>query len=256
MPTTLGAHSPKIAAVRELLSKKGRREQRRFTFEGPTMLREALAGGVAIEAVFVTQGAAQQLPPTGAAGVFIVADAAMKRISDVETPSGIVAVAHIALAQLDDLLETDGPLLYLAGVADPGNAGTLMRSAEAFGASGVIFGEGAVDPYNPKVVRGSMGSIFRMPVCIGNGSDVVERAHVRQWKVVASAASGVPIETFIFPPRAIYAIGNERRGTTAALPAADATLAITQIGASESLNAAVAGSIVLYEATRKARVRP
>ena len=217
------------------------------------MLREAIAAAVPLEAIFAIESALGHVPPEGSADVYVVPEAALRRISDVQTPSGIVAVAPLRFATLDGLLEGPGPLLYLAGIADPGNAGTLLRSAEAFGAAGVIFGDGAVEPYHPKVVRASMGSIFRVALCVSTGADLIARAKARSWAVIATAVDGSPVEAFAFPAKGVYAIGNERHGTAGALPGSDATISITHAGPAESLNAAVAGSIVLYEATRAQR---
>ena len=100
----------------------------------------------------------------------------MGKISDLETPPGILAVAPIETARLDALLAEGEPVLLLAGLGDPGNAGTLMRSAGIFGIRGVIFGADGVEPYNPKVVRGSMGAIFRLAVAQASPEEVLAAA--------------------------------------------------------------------------------
>lgn len=139
--------------------------------------------------------------------------------------------------------------LLLAGVADPGNAGTLVRSAEIFGVDSVLFAEGGVEPYNPKVVRGSMGAIFRERLAMIDPDAVIDLAHQHAFRVVAAEQRGVPLDAYSFSERSILVVGNERHGF-GAMRVWDDAVAIPQSGLGESLNAAVAGSIVLYEYAR------
>src|SRR5438477_407073 len=164
----LGAHNPRLDRVRALRTKKGRREQGRFAIEGATLLHEAVRSGVRIEEIFGTPEAlesAHSARDLEAAGVpaYRVDERTMRRLSDLETAPGLVAVAPIAFHPLAELFARPGLMLALADLSDPGNAGTLLRTAEAFGVSGVIFGSRAVEAHSPKVVRGSMGSLFRRP---------------------------------------------------------------------------------------------
>jgi len=258
MPTLLGAHSPKLDAVRALRSKSGRAEAGRFAVEGTTMLAEALGSGIEIEAVFGTLGALDAAAKTlGALGpetaVYAVPDRAMDRLSDLETPPGLIAVTAIPATPLGAVLETGKPLLLLCGVADPGNAGTLLRSAEIFGFGGVLFGLDSVEPYNPKVVRGSMGAIFRIPVPVVSQDDV-RAARQAGYELVATGRGGTPLPEYTFARRSIVAVGNERRGVEYWLSDWDRTVSIPQAGAGESLNAGVAGSIVAYSAAMQFRV--
>jgi TrmH family RNA methyltransferase len=121
-----------------------------------------------------------------------------------------------------------------------------MRSAEIFGFGGILFGADAVEPYNPKVVRASMGAIFRVPVAIGSASEIESTAREAGYALIATGEGGVPLPDFRFARRSIVAVGNERRGVTGWLGAWDGTVTIPQRGPGESLNAAVAGSIVAY----------
>jgi TrmH family RNA methyltransferase len=141
-------------------------------------------------------------------------------------------------------------VLLLAGVGDPGNAGTLVRSAEALGAAGVLFGRGGADPYAPKVVRAAMGSIFRLPVASVEAEELLALATAAERPVVATDLEGEDLAVVGIPANAVLAIGNERRGVRDWLPRWDRAVRIPQREATESLNAAVAGSIVLYEAAR------
>ena len=249
MPTTLGAHSPQLDEVRSLRTKAGRREQRRFAVEGPTLLAEALRSGIVPEAIYVTENAYGTLGPAIGAfedRLFVIPDRAAARLSELETPPGIVAVLPWALEPVDDVLATGLPGLVLAGVGDPGNAGTLMRSAEIFGFRTVVFVRGAVEPYNPKVVRATMGAAFRLRLATAEPDELAEDAREAGYVLVGASRQGIPLAEFRFPKRCLIAIGSERHGLAGSLTAWDAEVAIPQRGEGESLNAAVAGSIILY----------
>lgn len=255
MPTFLGAHNARIDAARDLLTKKGRAQQNRFSFEGATLLQEAHEAGVRIEALYLTKSAsenlallAQQLEDAGT-DVFVVEERAMKRISDVRTPSGILAVAPIVLREPERILDGAGTVLLLADVSDPGNAGTLLRTAEAFGAAGVIVGSLGVEPYNPKVVRAAMGALFRVPLALAD-PDGLRRA-LEGWDVTGLTAAGVPLSRLEWGPRTLLVVGNERHGLGRWEALCTRHGSIPMAGQAESLNAGVAGSIALYEATKR-----
>jgi RNA methyltransferase, TrmH family len=254
MPTPLGAHSPQLDAVRSLRTKAGRRQAGRFILEGPTLLEEARASGLPLEAVYATEAAyagAAELVGKLEAPVFFVPERSMGRLSELETPPGILAVASSASAGLADLLDGRGPLMLLAGVSDPGNAGTLLRSAEIFGFVGVIFARDGVEAYSPKVVRAAMGALFRLPHAYADPDELLALAALRLYMVIATTRDGTPLPDFRFERRSIVAVGNERHGVEGWLPRWDAAVAIPQPGRGESLNAAVAGSIVAYAASRQ-----
>ena len=239
--------------VRSLLRRKGRREHGLFLIEGPSLLDEALESGLALLEVRATAQAAEKaaalLERAALAGAELieVSSRSLERLSDLETPPGIVAVARVRLRPLTALLPEAGLLLLLAGVSDPGNAGTLVRTAEAFGAAGVIFGEGGVEPYHPKVVRAAMGSLFRMPHGVAGPSELVAGAASAGRKIVAARRGGTPLPEFVFPENPVVAVGSERGGVEAWLPRWDTSVGIPHRGPTESLNAAMAGGIVLYE---------
>jgi TrmH family RNA methyltransferase len=140
------------------------------------------------------------------------------------------------------------PLLFLDRLADPGNAGTILRTAEWFGAAGVLFGEGSVDPYNPKVVRATMGAIFRLPIALG-----VSIAELRSLDLplyALDAGGEEPLGRHPLPMHALYAVGSEAHGVDDELLPHARILRIGGGGAAESLNAAIAASILLYEIFR------
>ncbi len=252
MPTALSPHNPRIERVRDLRTPRVRREQGRFVFEGPTLLAEAAGSGLPILELYGTAAAlaanaalVAALEGAGSA-VFEVAERTLARLSEVEAPAGLVAVARQPAGDPASILERPGPVLLLAGVSDPGNAGTLLRSAEAFGAAGVLFGRGGVDPFAAKVVRAAMGSLFRLPVAAVAAEELLAAAAAAGRPVVAATLDGEPLASAVLPANAIVAVGHERHGVGAFLARWDQSVRIEQASATESLNAAVAGSILLY----------
>jgi TrmH family RNA methyltransferase len=254
VPTELSPHNPRLTAVRELRTPRGRREAGRFAAEGPTLLEEAARSGLHPREIYATAEALARLDPgrweAAGTSVYAVPERAFARLSDVETPSGLLAVFDLPAATLAAVLARPGPVLLLAGVSDPGNAGTLVRSAEAFGAGGVVFGRGGADPFAPKVVRAAMGSLFRLPVAQADAGEILAAAAAAERPVVATDVEGEELAPGGLPANAVLAVGNERRGVRDWLPRWDRAVRIPQRAATESLNAAVAGSIVLYEASR------
>ena len=254
MPTELSPHNPRIEAVRDLRTPRGRRAGHRFTAEGPTLLEEAERTGLRPLEIYATQAGLGRFDPgrleTGGTAIYLVSDRVFARLSDLETPTGILAVFDLPGRTVAEVLARDGPVLLLAGVSDPGNAGTLVRSAEAFGAAGVLFGRGGADPFAPKVVRAAMGSLFRLPVAVVEPDELLAAAAAAGRPVVAADVDGEDLAVARIPPNAVLAIGNERRGVRDWLPSWDRAVRIPQREAADSLNAAVAGSIVLYEAAR------
>jgi len=257
VPTALGPHNPRLAAVHRLLTPAGRREQRRFTAEGPTLLAEAERSGLVPREVYATERGLAVVGTEAVARlehsavpVYEVPERAYARLSDLETASGVLAVLDLPEREPADVIARDGPVLLLAGVGDPGNAGTLVRSAEAFGAAGVLFGRGGVDPFNPKTVRAAMGSLFRVPLAQVDPGELFALAERSGRTIVAADKDGDDLRTVALPPRVVLAVGNERRGVRDWLPRWDRAVRIPQRPDAESLNAAVAGSVLLYEVFR------
>jgi RNA methyltransferase, TrmH family len=250
----LGANSPRVAAVRALATGKGRREQGRFAFEGPTLLAEARTCGITIAELYATAQALRtlaDLPSLEASGtaVFVVDDRTAAKLSDVESPTGIVAVAPLAPVQLERIAALKGLILVLADLNEPGNAGTLLRSADAFGAAGVVFGPFGVEPYHPKVVRAAMGSLFRLPVGVGAPAEIAAAFSSRP--IVGLASDGEPLGSSPpLPADVVLIVGHERHGLGAWEALCARRIAIPMRGNAESLNAGVAGSIALFEASR------
>lgn len=254
MPTALGAHNRRLAYPRSLLTKKGRRESGRFAFEGATLLAEAASNGVRIEEIYATTEAYEKTPlirdlESSAVPVFLIDAQSMRKISDVETPSGIVGIAPIGVHDTATLLAQPGLVLLLADVNDPGNAGTLLRSASAFGVDRAIVGSLGADPFSPKVVRAAMGALFSLRVAVASPGEV--RRSLARWNVVGLEARGERLGDFEWGERTVLAVGSERRGLGAWRDLCARFCAIPMRPGAESLNANVAGSIALYEATKR-----
>jgi TrmH family RNA methyltransferase len=167
----------------------------------------------------------------------------------------VAALVRYRQSSLSDLLERlqAGPLVVVVGLQDPGNLGTILRSAEAFGAAGVLLGEGTVSPFNPKVVRGSAGSLFRLPIVRVKLAEVLLELREKAVRLVATSShKGIPLpKANLSAPIAIL-IGGEGAGVPRDLLAkADEVVAIPHTPQVESLNAGVAASIVLYEVVRQ-----
>ncbi len=250
MATLTGAHAERVLRVRDLQTVKGRKEHRRFAFEGPTLLDEALRSGVTVEELYVTAPVLEASPTVrelDAAGtpVYVVDDRTLRKISDLDTPTGLIGVAAQQPQALAALL--CGRLtLVLADLNDPGNVGTLLRSAEAFGATGVVLGSLGVDPYHPKVVRAAMGTIFRLPLAVAGAADFAASANAAGCTVVGLAAKGADLSRLEPGERTALVVGHERRGLGAWESPGTILTGIPMRGTADSLNAAVAGSIGLY----------
>jgi TrmH family RNA methyltransferase len=230
--------------------------------DGPVLVTDALAAGIAIEVAFVETGAPAPVPALagrlGAAGVRVhwVAPGVLAGAVDTVTPHGIAAIA-LRPAPAPSARSTAVPLVVvLAGVADPGNAGTLLRSAEAAGATEVWSVAGSVDLYAPKVVRASAGALFHVPV----RADIDADAAVGELRAAGIAVlgtrarDGVPYDRADLTGPSALVLGNEAHGLDGGWAAAvDRWLTIPMVGRAESLNVAMAGTLLSFEAARQRR---
>ena len=243
--------------------RSSRREEGRYLIDGPVLLAEALEAGVGLEAVYAEPDADHVLlERVSSAGVEVVpvADAALKKVLDLVNPRSVVAVALQRKAALEEVLAAAGadlgPVLALVGLQDPGNAGTLIRVAEASGCVGVVLTDGSVDAWNPKVVRASAGSVLRVALC-----DAVALADLLAGisehgleTIVTVAGGGAPPETTPMSGGCVVIVGSESSGVPSEVAeAATSPVTIPMAGSVESLNAAVAGALVLFEAARQRR---
>ena len=229
--------------------------------EGLRIAEEAIRSGLRFRAVFFRESAtsaADRLLPQLAAQVETIElpDAVFDSAVATETPQGVAALVKLKPFGLDDVLRAPEPLvLVAAGVQDPGNLGTMLRSAEAFGASGVLVAEKTVSPLSPKVVRASAGSVFRLPILSVSLNEALPRLRDQALRLVATSShKGTPADEADLSGKLALFIGNEGAGLPRdAMKAMDETIAIPHSPKVESLNAAIAASILLYEAARQRR---
>ena len=228
--------------------------------EGMRILEEAIRSGLKFKAVFFRASAenrAERLLPQMAAHVetLLLPDKLFASAVASESPQGVAGLVRCKQFKLEDVLakSQSGPLLAIAGVQDPGNLGTILRSAEAFGAGGVLLGEGTVSPFNSKVIRASAGSVFRLPIAQVKLADTLDALRESGLRLIATSShQGTPLDQANLSGRLAVFIGSEGAGVPRDLVAAmDESVAIPHSPNVESLNAGVAASIVLYEIARQ-----
>jgi RNA methyltransferase, TrmH family len=226
--------------------------------EGEHLLQEALRSGMVLKTVFVSEEReAPRIVPRGVE-VLRLTEEVFASVVETQSPQGVAALLVPPVRVFEDVMGSDGaaPLILIAaGLQDPGNMGTLVRSAEAFGATGVLTTAGTVSAWNQKALRASVGSVFRMPVVAVTASEMeeVKRRGVRLIAAVGTDDSGVvAAQEMDFTMPCALMIGNEGAGLAAEwMEMCDAQVTIPCPGKVESLNAAVAGSLLLYEASRQ-----
>lgn len=228
--------------------------------DGPVLVAEALASGIDVWELLVEPGEAPEVvEAASAAGVTVrtVAPGGLAKAVDTATPNGIAAVAARPEVGLDQALDAAaaGPLaLVLVDVADPGNAGTLLRAAEAAGAAAVLFCGTSVDPCNPKCVRASAGALFHLPVAGGGDAvSVLEGLGRRDVRRVGTVVrDGAPYHQVDLTGPVAIVLGSEAHGLPTELHRLlDAACTIPMAGRSESLNVAMAGSVLCFESLRQ-----
>ncbi len=229
------------------------------------LLEEALRGDCEVKTVLVAESvlpaAEARAPRLAGVRLAVLPDALMRKLSGTETSQGVIALVKPPAWELERLFRGCALIVVLDGVQDPGNAGAIARAAEAFGATGILFLKGSVSPWNPKTLRASAGSLFRVP-CLHGVDATLARAALQRNKVELYA--GVPARSNgrarsiagvdLTRPCGLI-VGNEARGVGEALRSAAADITIPTSGV-ESLNAAMAAGIILYEARRQRDMRP
>ncbi len=255
-----GRHNALVKEIRQAFTRAELTEAGDFAVEGLRIVEEAIRSGLRLRAVLFSESAGNQsaklMPQLGAhVETAILPDKLFASMVPSETPQGVAALVHCRQSSLSDLLEklSSGPLVVVAGLQDPGNLGTILRSAEAFGASGVLLGEGTVSPFNSKVVRGSAGSIFRIPVVRAKLAEALPQLRERGVRLMATSShKGIPLPDANLAGSIAILVGGEGSGVPRDLMGkADEVVAIPHAPQVESLNAGVATSIVLYEMARK-----
>ncbi len=248
METITSLKNTKVQAWKSLKDKKGREMHHAFLVEGPKMVREALASGMMVKAVLLRENLGVSFDLPAAIPAFVLPEHIFSSISDTKTPQGIAAVMDL------ETKPADGPrLLALDGVQDPGNVGTIIRTADAAGFNGILFSRECADLFSPKVLRATMGSIFRLGFSFPPSlQESLEALKKKGCSVLSSQLDGEPFyERDKVSPSFVLVIGNEGNGVSDEVKAvATHHLCLPMRGGAESLNAAVAAGIMMYDLTR------
>jgi RNA methyltransferase, TrmH family len=264
-----GRHNPLVKQLRQAFSRAELTETGDCAIEGLRILEEAIRSGLRFRAVFFRESARDRadrlLPQLGSqVETLLLPDNLFDSLVPSDSPQGVAALVRLKEFSLDDVIEQErlqvGPIVVLAGLQDPGNLGTILRSSEAFGSAGVVLGEGTVSPFNSKVVRASAGSVFRLPVIHGHGKsgtakleEVSEKLRTKGVRLIATSShKGTPLDQADLKSAIAIFFGNEGAGLSReVMSRMDEVIAIPHTAQVESLNAGVAASIVLYEAARQ-----
>jgi TrmH family RNA methyltransferase len=250
----------RVKELRRALANPGREKDGLAGIEGPNLLIEAVRAGLRIHCVFASEGNEEWLERQALSAetkVLIVPREVLRSALTTETPQPIAALVEPPSWTWSDLMgprqNTPALILILAELQDPGNVGTIVRSAEAFGATGVICLSGTVSAWNPKAVRASAGSVFRVPLIATNTENAF--AHLRESGIevlVATPVAGLSADRARLSNPVAFLIGNEGSGVPEKIAAlADGAITIPCPGPVESLNAAIAAGVLLYEASRQ-----
>lgn len=244
MESITSVKNPRVTLWKSLKDKKGRRETGCFLVEGRKSVEEACSSGFAIESLLVQreEDASAQFPTV------LVPEHVMSAICDTKTPQGIAAIVRMREQHVTGRL-----LVALDGVQDPGNVGTILRTADAAGFEGVLLSDACADPYSPKVLRATMGSVFHLPAEITPTlPERLEALKQEGYAIISSELDGEPFYHHApLPDKLVLVIGSEGNGVTDTVrKLATHRLKLPMRGRAESLNAAVAAGIMMYELTK------
>ena len=255
-----GRHNALVKELRRAFADGDLTPEGDCAIEGVRIIEEAVRSGLKFRAIFFRNSASNvsvRLLPQMAANVetLLLPDKLFDSSVPSETPQGVAALVRCKQFSLQDVLDTSptGPLLAIAGVQDPGNLGTILRSAEAFGAGGVLLGEGTAGAFNSKVIRASAGSVFRLPIAKAKLGEALPEMKAQGLRLVATSShKSRPLDEVDLSGSLAIFIGSEGAGLPRELLAEmDEVVAIPHSPSVESLNAGVAASIVLYEVARQ-----
>lgn len=251
--------NPQMKRVKELLNKsRQRKKEKCFVAEGIRMVSETPSDR--LEKLYISESFSKNPPELRGMDVskaLVVDDQVFRQISDTQTPQGIMAIIRQKENQLEDILnQPDALLLFLENIQDPGNLGTMMRTAEGAGVTGVIMSRETVDIYNPKTIRATMGALYRMPfVYVDDFCETLRLAEEKGIRLYAAHLKGQhTYDAQDYRQPSGFLIGNEGNGLTKeAADCATDYIRIPMGGQLESLNAAVAAAVLMYEANRQRR---
>jgi TrmH family RNA methyltransferase len=263
MERITSSRNPRVKEWASLKLKKYRDQTGRFLIEGTRLVEDALRSGAPVETVLLSDDKRQKgmleeiarLARQAGAELVEVTDAVIGHVADTKTPQGVAAVVRQAAQDLQSIFRGKPNALYLVleQIQDPGNLGTMIRTADAVGAAGVFIGSGSVDLYNPKVVRATMGSLFHLPVWEADLLFVLPWMKQQGIRVVGTS---VQAERTVFDVdltgNVALVVGSEAHGLSDAVrQLLDVDVRLPMPGSAESLNAAIASAVVLYEALRQ-----
>ncbi|MDD4080358.1 MAG: RNA methyltransferase [Eubacteriales bacterium] len=248
MKEITSAKNPQVKAWRQLKTPSGRRAHQRFLAEGEHLSQEAVSAGRA-EALIILKGSQERYADALAGGLdcYLVSAEVIRAIADSKTPQDILAICRLKVPEPPGILGRR--LVALNQVQDPGNVGTILRTMYAAGNDAMLIDAGCADPFSPKALRASMGAIFHVPVYASPDlSDTLARLKGEGWQLIAGDLSGSPFFGHQpFGEKTCLLVGNEGAGLSPQLLAlADLKLKLPMPGGAESLNAAVAGSLLIY----------
>ena len=249
----------RVKELRRLFHEAAPSDKSEVAIEGVHLLEEAIRSGLRLETVFFSESARERahklLPQLSAhTEVLLLPDEVFASAVPTETPQGVAALVRVKSHGFDDTLSPEPVLVVIsAGLQDPGNLGTIVRSAEAFGATGILLGERTVSQWNWKAIRASAGSMFRLPMVKVGLAAAVQEVKERGVRVLATSShKGTVISEVDLRGPVALLVGSEGSGLPKdVLAQADEIVAIPQSPRVESLNAGIAASIILYEAARQ-----
>jgi len=255
-PELTSPRSPRVAAVKRLHSSRGRRDSHLFLAEGPQSVREALRHPGVVKEIYLSVTATEaccDLAGTASAPVTVVTDDVLSAMGETQVPQGIVAVCAFVTQPLDQVIHAGSSMIVIIdGAGDPGNVGTIIRTAHAAGADGLVLTHDSVDPHNGKCVRATAGSLFHLPIATGaEAAQIAALAGAAELLMAATAADG---DTDLYElvsrdqrPGIAWILGSEAHGVSEEMRAfADVSVRIPMFGAAESLNVGSAAAICLY----------
>jgi len=250
-----------IKEAASLADKKHRDELGEYLLEGPNIVKEAMQQGGRVRFIFIKAGAESaeineiiSMAEERNLAAYELTSDAFAKVTQTDTPQSVAAVFEKRQMQADEFfnLVGDGNVLVLDRLQDPGNVGTILRSAEAFGFKGVISMKGTADVYQPKIVRAAAGSILRLPLLFASEAEEAEKLLEKHGKTVLVASmEGESISKTDISSGIAVIIGNEGNGPSEAFRRNAGTISIPMSGQTESLNAAIAASIIMYESQRQ-----
>ena len=254
--TIASAANPLVKDVGRAIARGGLTSKGWCVAETVHLLEEALRSRCSVRQVLVAESARESLPPLPGARVAVLPDKLLRKISDTESSQGVISLVELPHWNLHHLFSGTALLVVLDSLQDPGNAGAIIRAAEAFGATGVMFLKGTASPFNPKTLRASAGSLFRMPFLHGMGAGLARAACEENSLTLYAALPPRPGAEVKMVAHAdltracALIVGNEGRGVSDEWRERATGISIPTV-AVESLNAAMAAGILLYEARRQ-----